>query len=260
MVDENAISLLKAALYEVTSLRALHHGNQEFKLWRDKVCDLLEMQFGKGSTESERFAKAAITLVYPSSDSEWQEKYLSDLGSYETALKSVLQKHALCVSLGKSAVGLARDPVNHAPPSAFIAHGGETPALTKVEAFLVALGVTPIVVEKQPSQDRSIDQNVEWYLNKCDCALILATKGDIDGRSGEFLPRGNVCIEIGRCQERFPGRTIYLLEDDTRFPSNISEKVWERFTQDNMERAFLKIAKEIKAFGLIKTVKPTLGG
>jgi hypothetical protein len=142
-----------------------------------------------------------------------------------------------------------------APPEAFIAHGGSSDSLRKLTEFLRALGVNPLVVEDQASEDRSANENVEHYLRQADCAIVLATKGDIDGKTGNFLPRGNVLVEAGRFQERFEGRIIYLLEEGATLPSNIREKVWESFTQNNMERAFIKIAKELRAFGIIKTGK-----
>lgn len=156
-------------------------------------------------------------------------------------------------------LGLCESPEDGyplAPPRAFIAHGGQSKALEKLRSFLGALGIDPLVVEDQASEDRSANENVEHYLSQADCAIVLATKGDIDGRTGEFLPRGNILVELGRCQERFPRKTIWLLEEDTKFPSNVSEKVWERFSQDNIERAFIKIAKELSAFGIVKTRKP----
>jgi hypothetical protein len=143
------------------------------------------------------------------------------------------------------------------PPLVFIAHGGKTAARDKVQDFLMALGVTPIIVEEQPSQGRSKDKNVEHYLKQCDCAIILATKGDIDGRTGEFIPRGNILIEIGRSQEILPDRIIYLLEEGAKFPTDIDEKVWERFTVESMDKAIVKIAKELRAFGLIRSIQPT---
>jgi len=145
---------------------------------------------------------------------------------------------------------------NLAPPKAFIAHSGETPTLSKLKQFLNALGVIPTIAEEQPSEDRSIGEQVDWCLSQCDSAIILATQGDIDGLTGEFLPRGNILIEVGKCQEKFPSRTIYLKEEGTKFPSNISEKVWESFTQSNMDKAFIKVANELRAVGLIKAAKP----
>jgi predicted nucleotide-binding protein len=142
-------------------------------------------------------------------------------------------------------------------PKAFVAHGGKSAARDDLQDFLAALGVTPIIVEEQPSEGRSKDKNVEYYLRQCDCAIILATKGDVDGRTGEFIPRGNILNEVGRCQEIFPNRIVYLLEKGVKFPTDIDEKVWERFTGESTGKAFVKVAKELRAFGLIRPVKPS---
>jgi len=142
------------------------------------------------------------------------------------------------------------------PPKAFNAHGGDSPALSKLKTFLEALGVEPIVVEEQPSEGRSVAENVDWYSRQADCAIILATKGDINGKTGSFIPRGNVLMEIGKLQEIFKDRIIYLLQAGTKFPTNVSEKVRERFTSQNMDDAFIKIAKELREFGILKAVKP----
>lgn len=141
-------------------------------------------------------------------------------------------------------------------PKAFIAHGGASPALSKLKSFLEALGVEPLVVEDQPSEGRSVGENVDWYAKQADCAIILATKGDIDGKTGKFIPRGNVLIETGKSQELFKDRIIYLLQAGTKLPTNISEKVRVRFTSQNMDNAFIKIAKELKKFGILRAVKP----
>lgn len=142
------------------------------------------------------------------------------------------------------------------PPKAFIAHGGDSPALRKLRSFLEAIGVQPLVVEEQASEGRSVGENVDWYSQQADCAIILATKGDIDGKTGDFIPRGNVLMEIGKLQELFRGRIIYLLQSGTKFPTNVSEKVWGRFSPQSMDRAFTKVVRELRAFGILKAVKP----
>ena len=162
-----------------------------------------------------------------------------------------------CVNeaIGRFEGGAVLEAPSSESTKAFIAHGGSSDSLRKLTEFLRAVGVNPLVVEDQASEDRSANENVEHYLRQADCAIVLATKGDIDGKTGNFLPRGNVLVEAGRFQERFEGRIIYLLEEGATLPSNIREKVWESFTQNNMERAFIKIAKELRAFGIIKTGK-----
>jgi len=90
-----AIKMIKAAIGEIPYLRTLRYDNQEFKLWRDKGCDILEMAFGKGSTEWQRFARAVTIRSYSSSETGYQEEYLNHLTHYETALKSIVQKHEI---------------------------------------------------------------------------------------------------------------------------------------------------------------------
>lgn len=252
MEIHSALKLIRDAVEEIPLLKKLPHKNSEFPLWVLKVGDILKAAFGKGSDESERFVRAFSSHILRGSQEEFQQEYVDHLSRYEIALKSVLQKYEI---LGISVVSTTA--ATGAPPNVFIAHGGESAALDKLCEFLTALGVDAVVVEKMPSEGRSVDQNVAWYLSQADCAIILATKGDIDGKTGDFIPRGNVLIEMGRFQERLPGKVIYLLEEEASLPSNISEKVWQHFTQDNMEQAFIKIARELAVFGLIKAVKGT---
>jgi predicted nucleotide-binding protein len=189
-----------------------------------------------------------IKGIFP--DYVYQNDYIDRLTDYETALKSIIEKF--------ETFGIETQPaaVTVLPPKAFIAHGGETPALSKLKNYLTALGIQPIIVEEQPSRGRSIGENVDWCARQADLAIILATKGDKDAKTGSFIPRGNVLIEIGKVQELFPDRTIYLLQAGTKFPSNISEKVWVRFTPQSMDDSFIKIAKEIRDFGILKSIKP----
>jgi predicted nucleotide-binding protein len=215
--------------------------------------------------------KERVSLVERGQEHEF-DMFLLGLGSFISP--QVHQALRYCIDVTNSAIGRLESDVEMgirdkqgkvleqpagvgiAPPKAFIAHGGESAARDKLKDFLTALGVTPIIVEEQPSEGRSKDKNVEYYLKKCDCAIILAAKGDIDGRTGEFIPRGNILNEVGRCQEILPNRMVYLLEEGVKFPTNIDEKVWERFTKESMDKAFIKIAKELRAFGLIRPIKP----
>lgn len=84
--------------------------------------------------------------------------------------------------------------------------------------------------------------------------IILATKDDKVKTEKEeyYQPRPNVIHEIGLAQEKVKDKIIYLKQEGCIFPSNILPKVWENFTQDNMENAFLKVAKELRAFRIIQ--------
>jgi predicted nucleotide-binding protein len=156
--------------------------------------------------------------------------------------RSQLQRHGVDRLLSASRVRSEGAKV-------FISHGRETQALTKLERFLRALGTNPIIVIREPSEGLSVDDLVEKRLAESDCVVILATADDtVKGRK---QPRLNVIHEIGLAQEKRPRRVVYLKEVGCQFPSNVAPRVWEDFTQDNMERAFEKVPKELRAFGLV---------
>lgn len=249
MEKSEALKLLKEAHAKIPSILRLDYEHNERYAWYYGVINILKAAFGEGSDELRTFEESASREVptgWPSQLQNWHNNRLKERGF---ALLSIIENHEL-VDIGP------RLTEPSGLPKVFIAHGGETPALSKLKQFINALGVIPIIAEDQPSEGRSVAQQVKWCLDQCDCTVALASKGDIDGQTGEFLPRGNTLDEIGRCQEKFPSRIVYLIESGTKFPSNISEKVRVRFSPQSMDRAFIKVAKELAAFGIIKAVKP----
>jgi len=258
MEKERAIELLIQAVDEIPHLKTLRYQNDEMKLWLDKVGNIL-----RAGLKPEDYSKywpvsqALEILKGVYEDNIYQEEYLRKITNYEIALKSIIQKYEILgIERERSYIEVPPESIfREVPPKAFIAHGGDSPALSKLKNFLEALGVEPIVVEEQPSEGRSVAENVDWYSRQADCAIILATKGDVDSKTGGFIPRGNVLIEIGKSQEIFKDRIIYLLQAGAHLPTNVSEKVWGRFTTQCMDDAFIKVAIELYKFGLLKSVK-----
>ncbi len=116
------------------------------------------------------------------------------------------------------------------------------------------LGITPIIVKNKPSKGKAVDDLVKEQMDTCMAVIILATKDDKVKTEKEeyYQPRPNVIHEIGLAQEKVKDKIIYLKQEGCIFPSNISPKVWENFTQGNMENAFSKVAKELRAFRIIQ--------
>jgi len=133
----------------------------------------------------------------------------------------------------------------------FISHGPETKALKKVADYIRDLGLNPVIAEKEPTEGRDIDPDVKEKMDKCEAVIILGT-GDDPIDTDAKQPRGNVISEM-RLAEDKRKRIVYLLEKNAMFPSLHRSKGWEAFEQDNMEKAFAKIAREFIAFKLIKT-------
>lgn len=203
-----------------------------------------------------RYAKARF-MYQPATGLRW-DIYREAISNGTASVKGDASEMALMELEGIIALLEGEEPQSEIPAlgisvdsekRVFITHGKETAALSKIERFLRGLGLIPVIVKNEPSLGRSLDDLVEEQMSSCQCSVILATKDDlVDGR---FQPRPNVIHEIGLAQEKLNGRLIYLKEEGCAFPSNISPKVWENFTQDNLENAFWKLGKELRAFGLI---------
>ena len=249
MIDrQKTIELLKQKSKEAVFVASLPYDNNEYLPWHRNIEDILESAFGVTSTEYKRVADVHATIK--GTPDVIQRIYVRTVHRIQQEVNSIIQKYEI--------LGIETEPAAMAElsPKAFIAHGGQSPILDKLKEFLIALGIEPLVVEEQASENRSVGDNVDYYARQADFAIILATKGDIDGQTGGFIPRGNVLIEIGKSQEIFKDRIIYLLQVGTKFPTNISEKVWGRFTTERMDDAFIKIARELTEMKILKTVKP----
>ncbi|MBN1254554.1 MAG: nucleotide-binding protein [Deltaproteobacteria bacterium] len=208
-----------------------------------------------------KFSKCRL-MRHPATGIEW-DVYQSSIGNDVAQIKGPSLSNALLELEGIIGILEGEDQekeimagrISREDKRVFISHGGETKALVKIERFLRGLGITPLIVKHEPSLGKSLDDLVEEQMDTCIAVIILATKDDkIKNEKGEeyYQPRPNVIHEIGLAQEKVKDRIIYLKEEDCVFPSNISPKVWGNFTQDNMEEAFIKIAKELKAFGIIE--------
>jgi hypothetical protein len=66
----------------------------------------------------------------------------------------------------------------------------------------------------------------------------------------------NIADELGRARRVFGNKIILLVQKGVEVHTNIREIVHESFTSTNMEKAFIKIIKEIRNWGFLKTGKP----
>ncbi|PYI79566.1 MAG: hypothetical protein DME26_23180 [Verrucomicrobia bacterium] len=148
---------------------------------------------------------------------------------------------------------LAVETPARSTPYIFISHGGPTLMhVIAVKEFLQALGLAPIVVRDMPNLNLSVNEKVRVYMGICTAAIALATVED-ETTAREQRARPNVENEIGMLQSapNIASRIIYLKEPSVKFASNYQEKVWIPFKNERVQDAFIPLAKEIKAFGLL---------
>lgn len=247
------IQVLQGYLDEIPALRAKQSGNTDYILWKDRVRDTLELLFTRRSTEYSKFTTHVWSYKRGASKAEKKREYLDALNIYQTDLESIIQRQNIKNMVTQS--GMKHDETS--PPTAFIAHEGETGALTKLKTFLDAIGVNYKIAEIEPTDGQSVEKHVTSVYQSTDFAIILATKGKVINKKTKKPYMGmNVADELGRAREQFKNKIILLLQKDVEPHTNISEIVHERFTQNRMDEAFIKIVKELKNWGFIKAQKP----
>jgi len=251
MESSKLLDLLKNALNDVPHLRELPYGSSDYTLWRQKVQDILRAGFGGSSSEFMRFFRTATGFPF-NTDELNQKEYLRQLQEREAALKSIVWEIEV---IGVKAKPEAK-PFGEVP-KAFIAHEGETRALTILREFLEALGIQYFIAESKASAGRSIEKQVDWTQSEADFAVCLATKGKaINKKTGKHYMAPNIIDELGRARQVFGNKIILLVQKGVEVHTNVGEIVRETFTTTNMERAFIKITKELRNWGFIKEGKP----
>lgn len=258
MDTQEAIAEVDNLLSAIPNLRAGSRFSTEHVRWMQNCAFVLSSIFGPQSGVRTNFAQLTWSFSgsrpIPTTDNPIEavnviqhDAYLSDLDSAEGFLLSAKDElERVGLDEVRRAQGYVVSPEAR---KVFISHGTQTPALERVERFMRALGVEPVIVIRGASEGAGLDDLVEQRMRECECAVILAT-GD-DEVEGHKQPRMNVIHEIGLAQEMLKNRVIYLKEEGCEFPSNINPKVWEGFTQTNLEAAQEKIVKELRAFGLL---------
>lgn len=197
---------------------------------------------------------ASMTMRFPAAaGGGYANSHIFDLVTNNTMWQRIEKQQIFDIideAIGKIKLGGARaDGYKNKKISIFISHGPESAALKKLEDFIRDFGLNPIIAEKEPTKGRDIDPDAIEKMEQCEVVIIIATGDDIL-KDNTRQPRGNVISEM-RLAEQKKKKIIYLLEKNTKFPSLHASKAWEGFEQDNMEKAFAKIVRELVAFKII---------
>lgn len=136
----------------------------------------------------------------------------------------------------------------------FVSYGGQgsSGVVQKVKNFLVALGTRPVLVEEEPNFSWTPNDKVKNYMNLCNIGVAIVTGEDVL-ENGKKQGRQNVAHEIGMMQltESISGRIIILKENSVMLPSNYSEFVYESFGKKSLDKCYIRLIKELRAFGYL---------
>lgn len=96
MTDGKAIKLLTKLINKISDLKQRNYSdNKEYWLWHDEVLDTLDTLFGRNSVEYLRFATVIRSYNPSDSETEKQQKYIRELETDETNLKSIIRRQEI---------------------------------------------------------------------------------------------------------------------------------------------------------------------
>lgn len=148
----------------------------------------------------------------------------------------------------------------------FISHGKDQTPLNELKEILIEFGLTPIVLNEQPSGGRTVMEKLEAYSN-VGFAFMLLTPDDLGGfvesgnkwsrpqRLRKFLktahnrPRQNVILEFGYFVGKLGrSRVACLLKKPVEQPSDMQGIVYLSF-KESLQEIKPEILKELRAAG-----------
>lgn len=132
----------------------------------------------------------------------------------------------------------------------FIVHGHDGEARESVARFVSSIGLTPIILNEQANQGKTVIEKVEAN-SDVGFAVVLLTPDDM-GRSNserklEPRVRQNVLLELGYFIARLGRPKVCALKKGTvSIPSDFAGVVWEAMEGEGWK---LRLARELKAAG-----------
>lgn len=135
----------------------------------------------------------------------------------------------------------------------FLVHGQDEGAKHSVARFLERLGITPVILQEQINQGRTVIEKFEDFASRAGFAVVLMTPDDVGYPTGKeqekkSRPRQNVVLELGYFAAKLRrSKTFVLTKGEVEMPSDIFGLVHE--PMDKGEGWKMSLAKELKAAG-----------
>jgi predicted nucleotide-binding protein len=146
----------------------------------------------------------------------------------------------------------------------FVVHGHDHALKAECEVLLTNIGLTPIVLHREPDQGRTIIEKIEQH-SDVGYAIILMTPDEISylanekakpesERKLENRSRPNVIFEFGYFVGKLGrNRVCCVVKDSTSRPSDIDGLIYKD-ASGGMDSAAFGIIKELKAAGYSVTL------
>jgi predicted nucleotide-binding protein with TIR-like domain len=133
----------------------------------------------------------------------------------------------------------------------FVVHGHDRSARNAIEAFLMRLGLEPILLERQPNQGRTVAEKLDVNADVAFAVIVMSPDdvGGLKGKEQSERARQNVVLEHGYFSAKLGRDRIAVLRTgDLEEPSDTAGIVYIRM--DDAEGWMLKLGRELRAAGL----------
>ena len=133
----------------------------------------------------------------------------------------------------------------------FVVHGRDEGTRAIVTGFLEKLDLTPIVLQEEPNEGRTIIEKFEDHA-QVGFAVVICTPEDEGRLVGEtylkYRPRQNVVLELGFFLGKIGrNRVVVLIKGDLDIPSDYAGVIYT--PMDDSDGWKMKLAKELKTAG-----------
>ena len=162
---------------------------------------------------------------------------IASFGNLKVPLETLLKKH--------QNVWKGNDKV-------FIVYGHDEKAKNELAQMISDWGLKPLMIDNLPTGGRTIIEQLEHYIPKCNFGIVLATPDDIgytEGKPKEAKKRArqNVVLELGMLYSKLGRKRVaVVVKDDDLFekPSDIDGILYFEY-KNHVTEVGDKIAKEL---------------
>jgi len=254
MDRERAVELLKECLAEIPRLKELHHDNQEYELWCDKVSDIIKA--GLDADDIGRFlAGWQLLLVGPRTpDGDLQKHYLENVNRSETNLKSIIQKCEI-IGMGTTKPQLVMSRFSNPTLSCIIEILAEGYTDSKLRTFFFKYNLLDIYEQsgRLTAKRRKVNDVVQHLCAAGDDSAVRTLDSIVREALKELYPQKG--WSQGRRQrffESFPNFDVALRADGFQVRDGELVPVISPFVESAKEEALLETLLDKYRFAIAK--------
>ena len=251
---DTAIQRLQTALDAIEDLKQRRSESSEFRKWRRNTEIAIANTFGESTRHVKDFTNISYSLgiVTPfTTDSDWQEAYISGLESAIPILQSMIEEVEEYWENGSSTeISISQNQISPEHlRDVFIIHGRDEGTKETVARFISQIQLNPIILHEQPNQGQTIIEKFEQHAEVA-FAIALLTPDDTGGLSGEeqsHKPRArqNVIFEFGYFMGKLGrSRVCALKKKNVETPSDYDGVLYIPFDESGAWK--MELVKELK--------------